>query len=151
MTTTTTPTSADWRRIARILDQLTNEPAAAPLAVSARRRAETCDRRDLDTASEHHVAAAVIAAAAGAAGCSIGELTGSPRDRHIVAWRHAAMYLLNTRHGMSTPRIGDQFDYRDHTSVMYAVRKVRKALNGDDAPEWCARLDLLIDESGIDP
>jgi len=55
-------------------------------------------------------------------------LKGKSRKRNIVSARHTAMYLLKRECNMSFAEVGKCFSFRDHTSVMHAVKKVEKKL-----------------------
>src|SRR5918994_6297994 len=70
----------------------------------------------------------IIAQTAAYFGLSIEELTGPSRGRHLVMARQIAMYLCRELTGLSLPKIGAQFGNRDHTTVMYAERKITKLL-----------------------
>ncbi len=70
----------------------------------------------------------IIAQTAGYFGLSIEELTGPSRGRHLVMARQIAMYLCRELTPLSLPKIGAQFGNRDHTTVMYADRKIEKLL-----------------------
>jgi len=61
-------------------------------------------------------------------GLSIDELTGPSRGRHLVMARQIAMYLCRELTELSLPKIGQQFGGRDHTTVMYAERKINQLL-----------------------
>jgi chromosomal replication initiator protein len=73
-------------------------------------------------------AAAIIAQTAAYFGVSIEELTGPSRGRHLVTGRQIAMYLCRELTDLSLPKIGAQFGNRDHTTVMYADRKINQLL-----------------------
>jgi chromosomal replication initiator protein len=70
----------------------------------------------------------IIAQTAAYFGLSIEELTGPSRGRHLVLARQIAMYLCRELTEMSLPKIGQQFGGRDHTTVMYAQRKIAQLL-----------------------
>jgi chromosomal replication initiator protein len=70
----------------------------------------------------------IIAQTAAYFGLSIDELTGPSRGRHLVMARQIAMYLCRELTGLSLPKIGAQFGNRDHTTVMYAERKINQLL-----------------------
>jgi chromosomal replication initiator protein len=73
-------------------------------------------------------AALIIAQTAAYFGLSIEELTGPSRGRHLVMARQIAMYLCRELTELSLPKIGAQFGNRDHTTVMYADRKINQLL-----------------------
>ena len=70
----------------------------------------------------------IIAQTAAYFGLSIEELTGPSRGRHLVMARQIAMYLCRELTSLSLPKIGAQFGNRDHTTVMYADRKINQLL-----------------------
>ena len=70
----------------------------------------------------------IIAQTAAYFGVSIDDLTGPSRGRHLVQGRQIAMYLCRELTQLSLPKIGAQFGNRDHTTVMYADRKINQLL-----------------------
>ena len=70
----------------------------------------------------------IIAQTAAYFGVSIEDLTGPSRGRHLVMARQIGMYLCRELTDLSLPKIGAQFGNRDHTTVMYADRKIRQLL-----------------------
>ena len=70
----------------------------------------------------------IIAQTAAYFALSIEELTGPSRGRHLVMARQIAMYLCRELTDLSLPKIGAQFGNRDHTTVMYADRKINQLL-----------------------
>jgi chromosomal replication initiator protein len=70
----------------------------------------------------------IIAQTAAYFGVSIEDLTGPSRGRHLVQGRQIAMYLCRELTQLSLPKIGAQFGNRDHTTVMYADRKINQLL-----------------------
>jgi chromosomal replication initiator protein len=70
----------------------------------------------------------IIAQTAAYFGLSIDELTGPSRGRHLVMARQIAMYLCRELTDLSLPKIGAHFGGRDHTTVMYAERKINQLL-----------------------
>jgi chromosomal replication initiator protein len=46
------------------------------------------------------------------------------QDAKVVTARHWGMYMMKTQWGFSYPYIGKFFGGRDHTTVLYGVRKV---------------------------
>ena len=55
------------------------------------------------------------------------DLVGSSRHQHLVEARHVAQYLIHELTDDGYQQIGRTFG-RDHTSVMYGVRKITEAL-----------------------
>nr|WP_237690292.1 chromosomal replication initiator protein DnaA [Nocardioides panacisoli] len=70
----------------------------------------------------------IIAQTAGYFDVTIEDLTGPSRGRHLVMARQIAMYLCRELTELSLPKIGAQFGNRDHTTVMYAERKINQLL-----------------------
>ncbi len=68
--------------------------------------------------------ATIISITADYFGIPVDELTGKNRGRVYVTSRHIAMYLCRQLTDLSLPKIGESFGDRDHTTVMYAVKKV---------------------------
>lgn len=62
---------------------------------------------------------------------SVAKLISSKRAHDIVHPRQVAMFLSRELTDASLPKIGQVFGGRDHTTVMYAVNKIKKALNED--------------------
>jgi len=69
-------------------------------------------------------ASTIISITAEYFGITIDELTGTSRSRVYVTARQIAMYLCRQLTDLSLPKIGDNFGGKDHTTVMYAVKKV---------------------------
>jgi chromosomal replication initiator protein len=59
------------------------------------------------------------------------DLTSKKRSRSIARPRHIAMALSKDLTNHSLPEIGDAFGGRDHTTVLYACRKIAKLRNHD--------------------
>jgi chromosomal replication initiator protein len=55
---------------------------------------------------------------------SSAELFGSSRQQAVAQARQIAMYLIREQTNLSLPKIGQLFGGRDHTTVMYANKKV---------------------------
>jgi chromosomal replication initiator protein len=56
------------------------------------------------------------------------DLTGSSRTRSLVQVRQVGMFLCRELTDASLPKIGEAF-HRDHTTVLYAVQKVRDGMS----------------------
>ena len=71
-------------------------------------------------------AESIIAAVASHYGCTSKELIEKNRNSHLSFPRQAAMYLCRELLGESYPSIGLIFGGRDHSTIMYAIRKIEK-------------------------
>lgn len=60
---------------------------------------------------------------------SLDEIVGTSRVQNIAQARQTAMYLCRELTDLSLPKIGNLFGGKDHTTVMYAVKKVQQRLN----------------------
>ena len=59
---------------------------------------------------------------------TVEDLHGSSRSQTIALARQIAMYLCREMTSMSLPKIGQLFGNRDHTTVMYANKKIEKLI-----------------------
>lgn len=80
-------------------------------------------------------------------GVTIKDVKGRHRTRNIVYPRQLCMYeVYMQRQDMSFPMIGRVFGSRDHTTVMWSVRKVQSILEGKENPrKTTERLSHLAD------
>lgn len=60
------------------------------------------------------------------------DVRGKSRRQELVVPRQVSMYLIRELTTHSYPEIGQYFSGRDHSTVMYAVQKMAKALVEDD-------------------
>ncbi|WP_431805124.1 chromosomal replication initiator protein DnaA [Microbacterium sp. bgisy203] len=70
----------------------------------------------------------IIAATAQYFRLSVDDLYGSSRSQSIATARQIAMYLCRERTNLSLPKIGQLFGNRDHTTVMYACKKIAELM-----------------------
>ena len=61
------------------------------------------------------------------------ELSSNRRSQAVVRPRHVAMYLSKQLTSRSLPEIGRKFGKRDHTTVMYAIRRIEELRSKDKA------------------
>jgi chromosomal replication initiator protein len=62
-------------------------------------------------------------------GWTVDDLCGKSRRRPLVTARQIGMYVFRELTGYSYPRIAEAFGGRDHTTVMYAVEKIKQQMN----------------------
>ncbi len=72
--------------------------------------------------------AEIINIAAGFYQLSVDDLYGSSRSQAIALARQVAMYLCREMTNLSLPKIGQLFGNRDHTTVMYANKKISELM-----------------------
>ncbi|RZS37595.1 chromosomal replication initiator protein [Herbihabitans rhizosphaerae] len=61
-------------------------------------------------------------------GVTVDDLCGPGKTKALAQARQIAMYLCRELTDLSLPRIGQTFGGRDHTTVMYADKKIRKEM-----------------------
>ncbi|HSO13327.1 MAG TPA: chromosomal replication initiator protein DnaA [Anaerolineales bacterium] len=66
----------------------------------------------------------ILDAVAESEGVDVKDLLGQNRSAKIATPRQLAMYLLRTYNEISLPQIGELLGGRDHTTVMYGIKKV---------------------------
>lgn len=59
---------------------------------------------------------------------SVDDLYGSSRSQAVATARQIAMYLCRELTNLSLPKIGQLFGGRDHTTVMYANKKISELM-----------------------
>jgi len=64
-------------------------------------------------------------------GVKVSELRSDRKHKVIAMPRQVAMFLMREMTRCSYPDIGQRFGGRDHTTVMYAVKKIEKNLSDD--------------------
>lgn len=86
--------------------------------------------RDLapDSAAEQITPNTIIEVTAEYFNIEVDTLTGSGKKRDIAHARQLAMYLCRELTDLSLPKLGEQFGGKDHTTVMYAERKIRREM-----------------------
>ncbi|MCG7228580.1 chromosomal replication initiator protein DnaA [Corynebacterium minutissimum] len=101
---------------------LVNEPISMEMAEIA--------LHDLapDSADRQITAAAIMEVTAEYFNIDVETLRGSGKKRAVAHARQLAMYLCRELTELSLPKIGDQFGGKDHTTVIYADRKIRKEM-----------------------
>jgi hypothetical protein len=73
------------------------------------------------------------------------EMLSRRKAAHLVRPRHVAMYLAKEMTGLSLPGIGRKFAFRDHTTVLHAVRKIEgKRPNDPELDAMIARVEAMF-------
>lgn len=62
---------------------------------------------------------------------TIEALFSADRSRHLTNPRQISMYLCRELTDLSLPQIGQLFGGRDHSTVIYAVRKITSSMSTD--------------------
>ncbi len=75
------------------------------------------------------------------------DMKGPRRTKQLVMPRQIAMYLARKHTGLSLPEIGKRFGGRDHTTVLHAVRKVKRQLGED--PAYRNKVTLVARSIGL--
>ena len=86
--------------------------------------------KDLITDDTDNVVAPVdiITATADYFKLTVDDLYGSSRSQAVAIARQIAMYLCRELTNLSLPKIGQLFGNRDHTTVMYANKKISELM-----------------------
>lgn len=68
------------------------------------------------------------------------EMTSARRARHIARPRQVAMYLARELTPRSLPEIGRRFGWRDHTTVIHAIKQVERLMLEQPEMDGCVRV-----------
>ena len=98
---------------------------------------KTVNRPQQPTPSQAVTPLQVLEAIATAYGVTVEGLLGPSHKQAIAVPRFAAAHLLKAKRGMSTTQIGHVLGRRDHTTVVWALRRAY-GLMGRDL-DWTAR------------
>jgi chromosomal replication initiator protein len=81
---------------------------------------------------------AIISETARYFGIDEDDIRGQRRSKNTATARQVAMYLIRSLTNLSLVDIGEQFDHRNHSTVLNSIRKVEDLLNTD--PEMSATI-----------
>ena len=84
--------------------------------------------RKLVRSRDHRVIAGVCGGIAEYFDITVEELRGPGKTRPLAQSRQIAMYLCRELTPLSLPKIGQLFGNRDHTTVMYAHKKITQLI-----------------------
>lgn len=73
----------------------------------------------------------IISTVASACGVTPIDVRSDRRNKRAVLARHTGMYLARKATLLSYPAIGRAFGRRDHSSVMYAVKRIERDMEDD--------------------
>jgi chromosomal replication initiator protein len=73
----------------------------------------------------------IVKAVAGKLNVKISDIKSHKKNKNIVLARQIAMYLSRRMTSASFPDIGEKIGARDHSTVIYACNKMKKALEAD--------------------
>ncbi|WP_193597423.1 chromosomal replication initiator protein DnaA [Microbacterium sp. YJN-G] len=91
--------------------------------------AQTVLRDIVDTTEDNIISPTdIITSTAAYFKLTVDDLYGSSRSQQIAIARQIAMYLCRERTSLSLPKIGQLFGNRDHTTVMYACKKISELM-----------------------
>ncbi len=77
----------------------------------------------------------------------ISDLRSKRRSRSVSVPRQVVMYLARQTTDLSLDEIGDHFGGRDHSTVLYAVRRVKEQMEGDT--RFAAEVERFRDRLGV--
>jgi chromosomal replication initiator protein len=70
------------------------------------------------------------------------DMRSKKRSRNIAFPRQVAMYCSKELTSLSLPEIGESFGGKDHTTVLYAARKVNEMMR--DNPEFKEEIERML-------
>ncbi|WP_342711529.1 helix-turn-helix domain-containing protein [Bradyrhizobium sp. B124] len=74
-------------------------------------------------------------------GMTLAEFLGERRNAPLVHARQVAMYLAKVLTGRSTPEIGRRFGGKDHTTILHAIKKIKRECGDDPSPPECFKVE----------
>lgn len=95
---------------------------------------ETVAQIPTDIKATIYKATEILAACARAGGVKIDEIKSPRRDKKVMAARLAYYYIARHHTNASFPMIGRLVGGRDHGSVMSGVKRVNRAIEGNETP-----------------
>lgn len=102
--------------------------------VAARALSDVFTARETDFSPDD-----ILRAVADHYGLRTDELKGAGRRKEVVIPRQIAMFLIRELTQSSLPEIGQFFDGRDHTTVLYAIQKVQELADSDPSIQQTLR------------
>lgn len=131
-------TAAPWLRLEYAAP---GWPVTAPGWVTIQPMAIEDPERDQPPPPTRILIRDIIAVVAAHYGVSVMEMLSQRRRQELLQPRHIAMYLAHVLTPRSLPEIGAAFQGRDHTTVLSAVRKIKRHMALD--PDLAAEVEAL--------
>lgn len=78
----------------------------------------------------------------------VSDIVGKSRRQQTVRARQTAMWLVKETTALSVSSIARSFGGKDHTTVMYALKRVRENIERD--PQYADTIRLLLHQANID-
>ena len=88
--------------------------------------------------------ATIMAAVAHHFEIKVSDIKSKKRTRNISVPRQIAMYLCRTKTKLSLPEIGRQFGGKDHTTVIFANKKISEAINKNNSLKKV--IDIIVSD-----
>lgn len=92
--------------------------------------------------------ATIMAAVAHHFEIKVSDIKSKKRTRNISVPRQIAMYLCRTKTKLSLPEIGRQFGGKDHTTVIFAHKKISETINKNNGLKKVINIIVSDIESG---
>lgn len=82
----------------------------------------------------------ILAAVSASFGLKVADLTGHSKLRQAAWPRRVAMYLVKDLTGLTTAKIGEAFGGRDHSTVIYALKKIHQEFKNPTQAQLVANI-----------
>ena len=125
----------------------TDIPTIVPVQHTIYYRAGEAPQPKIEWAPQYPAIRDIVRAVSKTYGVSVHDINSHRRTMEIVLPRHVAMYLAKELTARSLPYIGRMMGGKDHTSVLHAIRRIRRQMETD--PELTARIEMLSQKLGV--
>lgn len=116
-------------------------PVSVPIQYTIYYSAGEAPPPKIEWAPQYPAIRDIVRAVSKSYGVSVHDINSDRRSMEIVLPRHVAMYLAKDLTTRSLPYIGGKMGGKDHTSVLHAIRRIRRQMETD--PELTARIEML--------
>lgn len=80
-------------------------------------------------------------------GISFLQMCSSSRNRPIVDARHTAMYFIKQHSKLTLHQIGLLFGFRDHSSILHAIRKVEDWQINKEYKQFFSQVSIIVNSN----